>query len=238
MKLQFLITALVFLVSSALFGQTHDPTTLEVMGHGHLTFQPDIGRINIIVKVQKDQFSEAVGELYKKTELIYHQLNEIGLDKDDIKTNDFRVNVNRVFEDGQSIERGYVGTQTVVAEFANEKEQIAKIIQSFSESTTDVQFNFSFAVSSKKKQEIKNQLIELAVIDANAVAQSIAKASNQELGRMVEIKYGTFDDNPRAESRFNRPVIVGNSAAVNAASGFDVAEVSFSDSVVIKWTVK
>lgn len=237
MKFKLTITTLILLTSLNLLGQTDSKTTLEIKGYGRIKTLPDIGIINIEINTIKDQFGKTINDLNEKTDRVQKQLEKIGFKKESIKTTNFRVQANRIYNQGKSYDSGYVGTQTVVAEFENKKETIAKIINSFTESSTGFQFNFSFGLSDAKREELRNQIIKLAVNDANAIAKLITETSNRQIDKMIEIKYGTFDNLFSSGGLFEE-VAVGYGVNRASSVGFEVKELSFTDYVIIKWTLK
>jgi uncharacterized protein YggE len=219
-----------------LSAQSDPKTTMEIKGQGEIKTLPDIGVINLFMQVVDKQFGNTVTRLNEKTDKIYAQLEKIGIKKEQIKTTNFSVAVNHVYNNGKNYDSGYIGTQTVTAEFVNTKEMLSGIINSFAESNTGVQFNFSFGISDQKKKELRNDLIQLAVKDATSVAKLITTATERQLDKIVEIKYGNAE-NPNVFSLEDN-IGVGYGVSLKKDMGFQVKEIKFTDYVIIKWLVK
>ena len=237
MKYKLILALLLLTVNLNVFGQTDEQTTLEIKGHGRLKVLPDIGTINITVKTLQDNISKAISDLNDKTDKIQKQLEKIGFKKGSIKTNNFKVQENRIYDKGKSYDSGYVGTQNILIEFENNKEAIGIILNSFLQSPTNFKFNFSFGLSDKNKEEVGEQLMKLALTDAFKKAKLISETSNKQLDKMIEIKYGTFN---ATNFNYGAQYRSQNFEDVNSIMdlGFDVKELAFDDYVIVKWKLK
>ena len=239
MNSKLFLTACLIIIACQLSAHSEPKTTLEIKGQGEIKTLPDIGVINLFIQVVDKQFGNTVTRLNDKTDKIYAQLEKIGFKKEQIKTTNFSVNVNRVYNQGKTYDSGYIGTQSVIAEFVNKKEMITSIINSFAESNTGVQFNFSFGISDQKRNEMRNELIQLAVKDATSIAKLITASTERQLDKIVEIKYGNGENtNIFNTGMLDENVRVGFGAAIKRDMGFEVKEMKFNDFVVIKWLMK
>jgi uncharacterized protein YggE len=219
--------------SAAVFSQPND-RTLEVKGTGTYTTMPDLGVLTIDAAVINPKFAEAVKLLNQKTEQLVAQLQMIGFKKEEIKTADFSVSKNIVWENNSNIDKGYAARQTITVEFPNNKEKIASIITSFMGSENDVRFSFHFTVSDEKAKQVKNELLNRAVKDAQSSAEILAAAAQQKVGTVKRILYGTMTQTPV----YQTAMLKRGMADSDQASGFDVKEMSFSDEVTIVWNLK
>ena len=223
----------ILIFSAAVFSQPGE-RTLEVKGSGSYTTIPDLGVLTIDAAVVNPKFAEAVKLLNQKTELLITQLQMTGFKKEDIKTTDFNVSKNVVWENNSNIDKGYAARQTIAVEFPNTKEKIAAIITSFMGSENDVRFSFQFIVSDEKAKQVKNELLDRAVKDAQSKAAVLAAAAQQKIGTVKHILYGTMAQTPV----YQTAMLKRGAADSDQASGFDVKEVSYSDEVTIVWDLK
>ncbi len=220
---------------SLLFPQQNH-RTLEVKGTGTFKTMPDLGVLTIDVNAVSLKFGDAVKELNTKTEQLTAQLQMTGFKNDEIKTTDFSVTKNVVWENNSNIDKGYIARQNITVEFPNTKEKIGAIINSFMNSQNEVHFSFHFTLSETKENHVKNELLKLAVKDARSRAQVIAAVSDQKLGKIKHISYGIGQE----QIPFRKNTLSLSETAVTSqrASGFDVKEMSFSDEVTIVWELK
>ncbi len=232
-----IVKALCILAVFILFASAQQNTrTLEVKGVGTYKAMPDIGVLTIEATIVSLKFADAVKALNSKTEQLIAQLQTVGFKKDEIKTTDFSVSKNMVWENNASVDKGYIAQQNISVEFPNTKEKIGTIITSFMNSENEIRFAFHFTLSSKKEVLVKNELLKLTVSDAQSRADIIVKASNQKLGKIKHISYGIAQEQiPFRKSNFS---VAEMAMPSQRSSGFDVKEMTFTDEVTIVWELK
>jgi len=178
------IAIVILLLSITLisFGQTEkNPPTIKVLGNSRTMVKPDIGVLIIQVSNKSMNFSETLTGLNEKTKDVTRQILSVGFKENDIKTTDFQIHENRIYRNDSYIDSGYVATQNVKVEFKYSKDNITKILTTFSKSKTDFNLNFDFELSDDLKEKSQQELIRLAIKDAKTKARTIADAS--EIGR-------------------------------------------------------
>ncbi|MFA6470163.1 MAG: SIMPL domain-containing protein [Bacteroidota bacterium] len=223
-----------FLLTSFLFSQS-PVRSIEVKGTGSYKTMPDLGVLTVEASVVHEQFAEAVKGLNAKTEKLTAQLQMIGFKKDDIKTTDFSVSKNIVWENSSNVEKGYVARQNISIEFPNTKEKIGAIITSFMGSENDVRFSFNFTLSDAKEKLVQDELLKRAVNDARSRAEVIAAAAKQTIGSVQRISYGAPFQRPAYQMTMVQASKVNEGIQ---SAGFDVKELSFTDEVTMEWELK
>jgi len=207
--------------------------TLEVKGVGTYKAMPDIGVLTVEAIITNKIFGTAVKELNTKTDRLIAQLQTVGFKKEDIKTTDFSVSKNMVWENNTNIDKGYIARQNITVEFQNTKEKIGAIINSFMNSENEVHFAFHFTLSDTKETLVKNELLTLTVNDAQSRAEVIAAASKQKLGKIKHISYGVAQNQiPFQKNNFSVSEMTVSS---QRSPGFDVKEMTFTDEITIVW---
>jgi uncharacterized protein YggE len=221
---------------------THAQTTqeLEVRGYGRLKSQPDLGVISASVTTIQKDFGATISVLTSDTEKLITHLEKIGFKRSEIKTADLKVSQNTVYRQGNSYDSGFVGSQSLRIEFENTKENIAKLIDSFTKSPIEAQFSFNFTVSDNLRDKIQNDLIKKAIADAKQKAKLIAEASNQQIVKIKKIKYGTFSvDDFGGYYGTGLNIEIPSTHQVSPRSlGFDIEEMTFNDYVIIIYEIK
>lgn len=236
-KIYLFAFCLFSLISTA---QNKDDTkSLEVVGSGEISVSPDIGILSIGITKIDSLFSEAISGLNSKSVDISGQLKEIGFSEENIKTKNFNVHRNQVYRNNRHVDSGYIATQQIQLDFENNKENITRILDQFSGSSTDFNLSFNFKLSDSLKEAVQQQIIELATRDAFEKARLISSASDIKLKDIKEIKYGT---NPDAGMRlFNRNeglheiVLSGESTA---SQGFTPEDIKYSDNILVIWLLE
>lgn len=224
---------LLVLLSAMLYSQSTD-RTIEVQGTGTYKTMPDLGVLTVTASVVSNAFADAVKGLNTKMEKLTAQLQMIGFKKDEIKTADFSVGKNIVWENSSNVEKGYIARQNISVEFPNSKEKIGAIITSFMNSDNDVRFSFNFILSENREAIVKDELLKRAVRDARVRAEIIAAAAKQTIGAVKHISYGLEQQRPT----YQMAMYKGAPSENDRSLGFDVKELSFTDEVTIVWELK
>jgi uncharacterized protein YggE len=208
--------------------------TLEVKGLGTYKAMPDIGVLTIEATIVNPKFADAVKGLNTKTEQLITQLQTVGFKRDAIKTTDFSVAKNLVWENNKNVEKGYIARQNITVEFPNTKEKIGAIITLFMNSENDVRFTFNFILSAEKERQVNDALLTLAIRNAQSRAELIVATAKQTIGAIHRITYGMQNAVPMYKSA----MMMNRGVANDESLGFDVKEMTLTDEVTIVWELK
>jgi uncharacterized protein YggE len=232
--LQFtLITLLVCIIPS--FAQTPKSSSLEVKGEAHLKVKPDLDVITISFTAMNMIFNKAVKEVNDKNDVLIKQLEKNGFKKEEIKSSGFTAGKNTIWGRDESIDSGYLASQTIVLEFAYSKERVTKLIESFSQSTIDLAFNFNFILSDSKTKETRNKLIELSVADAKEKAEIIAKSATLKLGTIQSIQHGNTNSIPPQPLMYK--AMDSNESTSSGFGGLNVSDIEIADEIFVVWSI-
>lgn len=237
--MKYMLSVLMLCVSLLGTAQTNNSTPfLVVMGNAKTEVTPDIGVLNIRVSTINATMSEATKVLGEKTRYYTGQLTQLGFKEGDVKTTGFSVSKNRIYlPHGGYKDSGYIASQNIRLEFENNRETISRILNKFSESTTEVDFSFDFKVSDKRRSETQNDLIRLAVKDAQQKAGVMAQAAGVKLVRVHKMQYGTERAVPLEE--IGREYKFSAMAADNAqAFNLTPDDIVFTDAVTVEWIIE
>lgn len=225
-------------LTSKLFAQS--TPELEIKGYGQIKTQPDIGVISASVTTIQKDFGTTVSILNSNNDMLSTHLEKLGFQREEIKTTDFNVREHTVYKRDISYDSGFVGNQSLVIEFKNTKENIARIIEAFTKSPIDAQFSLHFTVSDELKDKLRDELIKRAISDAKQKAKLIADASSQQLGRIKSIRYGAslYDDFGMYETAGDFNISMDPHQPIQRTLGFDIREITFSDYVVVAYELK
>ena len=231
---------LIILINATFLVNGQKSQVLEVKGYGRVTVLPDKGVLNIeIVTIQKE-FGKTVTTLNQDYDKLIKHLESSGINKDEIKTKNFSVNAHTVYRRESAYDSGFVGRQSLIVEFENNKETISKLIETMTVSPVQARLRFSFIISEKKREEIRNEVIELAIADARQKANLISKSSRQQLGKLIQIKYGTFQKDYYLNNYSDSFMMMEIPATEQPSDsmGFDVKEITLTDQVILVYGLK
>lgn len=205
--------------------------TLQTEGTGELKTSPDWTVVYMEVSAKNMNFNKAVEELNKKYSVLEKELNAAGFPKTDIRTQGYTIDKNIIYGQMGAIDSGYIARQNFVLEFSNDQAKIVKLVKAFTDSKTNLTYNFSFTLSEQKRKQTSAELIKKAVADANEKSKLLSGAAGVTLKRIVSIKYGVNDFNPPPMATFKE-------ARMNEDfSGFNVKDLELRDSVTITWEI-
>ena len=215
---------------------------LKVKGMGRLSLKPDSIIIDLRIDTVDKDYGKAMKESSIKLESLYKQTEQVGLDKNSVKMNDFSVNSryeNKKDADGNYIKvfSGFCVTHQLKIEFANDMTVLNKLLYVLSQGKTECDLNISFTV--KDKESPKSQLLKAAVKDAGDKANVIASAAGKTLKDIVSIDYGAEGINLISPTRFNvREAMVRGAYADNGCADINPDDIVLSDTVTIEWEIE
>lgn len=166
--------------------------TLKVTGKGNVKIKPDLTIIQLSFTGVGKEYAETLEKSVGDVAEIKDMLIQLGFNKNELKTTYF--NVNSEYESykdekGNYCSKfvGYRYNQTLKFSFDIDNKILGKVLFALSRVKTHPKFDIIYSV--KNVEEAKNLLLKDAVKDANNKADIIAKASNVELGSILNIDY-------------------------------------------------
>lgn len=189
-----LIVMLPFLVLTVIaFAQESKPMTIEVEGNSELSVQPDQAEIYVSLREMAMTVAEATSRLNKKTKMIEDNLKKTKLKGYDFYVDNYNVNINRIYRNGTSKDSGYVATQQVRVKVRNPKEDLSKITEAL-HTSADMGFSLQFSVSDALRKKVEQELLELALKDAQSKAQVISKTYGLGELKVSSVRYGAKNE--------------------------------------------
>ncbi|QCK15371.1 SIMPL domain-containing protein [Mangrovivirga cuniculi] len=203
MKKLIKISLLVVLFFGTLQAYTQDHMSkIIVKGNSEIETLPDETTVRFVIRSKKMDYSETVEDLNRRINVLVKDLSKNGFDENELKTSNFRVNKNVVYNRGTRADSGYVGTQNLEITFQFTKEKLLKAINTGTGSDAEPEISMSFGLSKEKRRSLEDELIRSAVKDARSKAGILAEASGVEIGKIIEIRYEINDNDFPQPMRF------------------------------------
>lgn len=165
------------------------PRTLSAAGNGQIYIVPDIAYINVGVRVDADEVSDALAANNIQANTIAEALQSLGVEKSDIQTSNFNVYPMQDWgPDGQISRKYYVVENTVyitVRDLAKLGQLLDKVVSSGANTINGITFD----VQDKSAAEAEAR--DKAIADAKAEAEAIAKASGVTLAELQNVSVYT-----------------------------------------------
>lgn len=177
--------------------------TLIITGKGKVSAKPDTVYLKFPIKIQNVNYATAVKTLDKTVESLRNCITANGIDKNELKTADFRVNTLTKRNDKTSEYQfsKFEAHHDLVLQLPFKTELINAIINDIVKLEGNIEFQISFGV--KDPNLYKQQLIENAIADAKKNALIIAKASDINLKEILNINYSFSEVIFRSELDYN-----------------------------------
>lgn len=159
---------------------------LRVVARAAKKKAPDKIKIYIGLVAEAKTAEVANSIFSKKVALLNNILSQSGFDKQDLKTENFIIDVNREWQNGMQVDNGYYAKADYTLLMDIDYIRLEKIISSI---TQALGIKVTYDVLLSDITELENQVIELAVQDAKDKATLIAEYSGIRLGDIVYVDY-------------------------------------------------
>jgi uncharacterized protein len=241
-KLFLILTIILPLLANGQFQQQSE-NSLRVEGVFITKENPEIIDFTIFIKNQNSDFKNCSDSLL----IIIRDITEIliknGLNKEKIRISEITVNENYVFESGERIKKGFVGSVRMeIQDIFSTKftEIVFKSINSFN---YEIGFSVKFSLSENQKEKLRNLSLEKALEDAKQKAEVIARINNLEL---VKINRITLDETSDFGYRSDQYDLVREEQFLAVASpdafyrdlNLNPKEISIVKTVLIEWIIR
>ncbi len=191
---------IIVLVLSACSGGVATPVTpsqrlINVTGTGTVYLTPDVAYINIGVRSQAEQVTEALTQNTNQAQAVASALKELGVDALDIQTSAFNVYPQQEYGPmGEVVRTVYVVENTVyvtVRDLNKLGQMLDVVVRSGANTINGIQFDIL------DKSAAESQARKLAVENAKKQAQELADAAGVKLGPLVAVNvYMTSPPSP------------------------------------------
>ena len=171
---------------SGIFNQQN--TGIWVSGEGKVSVVPDVAILSLGVEVQSSSVAEAQSYAATTMTAVVKELNSFGVAEKDIKTSQFSIAPVRRWseKDGREILIGYRVTNTVTAK-VRDIDDTGAIIDAAARAGGDYTVINSISFTVDEPSAYHEEARELAMTDARAKAEQLAKLSGVKLGRPTYI---------------------------------------------------
>ena len=195
-----LVLAVVALIGAAVIGgarfsqdsgvtaaETDTTRTVSVSGEGRVSLAPDIVMMTLGVDIRNTDLTAAQNEAEATMESVLAALKAAGVDEKDLQTSGYSINVERDWNQATQPIIGYLVSHTVTAKVRsvdNAGAVLASAVDAGANNVGGVWFALDDSAAAVQ------QARELAVADAAARAEELARLTNSTLGPVQHISEG------------------------------------------------
>lgn len=164
--------------------------TVEVEGQSEIKIKPDQSIIAIQVQHRALKASDAAQGLNEKTQEIADLIKKTNLSNYDLNTNNYQVNINRIYRKNSMSDSGYIATQTVNIRIHNLEKDLVRAVDALAQ-VQDLQYSLSYMLSDDLRRTLEKDLLTQALKDAQNKVQVIQDAMDLQDLKVFKIDYKT-----------------------------------------------
>jgi len=169
-----------FTVHFALLAQ--QVQTVEVEGQSEIKIKPDQAIIAVQLQHRALKASDAAQGLNKKSQEVSDLMKKSKLTQYDLNTNNYQVNINRIYRKNTMSDSGYIASQTLNIRIHDLEKDLVKAVDALGQ-VQDLQYSLSYMLSDHLRGNLEKQLLTKALEDAQTKAEIIKDAM-----RLLELK--------------------------------------------------
>lgn len=215
--------------------------TITIKGMGKISVKPDLIVISMKLETENKEYDKTMKLASEKIEILNNSLENIGFEKNSVKTTKFNVRTNYESvktKDGvyKSVFCGYVCNHNLKVEFDFDTKRLARVIATISKCLAKPELSISFTV--KDPSIISRELLISATENAKQKAESLCEASNVKLGELVSIDYNWGELNILSDTDYrieSRLMMKSEASLANVEISPD--DINLSDSATFVWEI-
>ncbi len=161
-------------------------STFNVTGESEMTTVPDQAEITMGIEVRKPNVATAQNEANTTINSITKELTNLGIKKENIKTQNYNIRPEHDWESPNNRITGYV----VSANLRVKIEDFEKMNQAIDIATAqgaNQVGGINFTLSNEKEEELKKDARKQAIEDAKENAKELANLAGVKLGKVVNV---------------------------------------------------
>lgn len=213
-KYLFMILTVTFMMNlgSAEAREANQINTISVRSRVEQAVQANTAVITVGIRVQDSKLQIAQDKANLVMQNLVQEMLTLGVSKSDMQTSDFNLNYNK--EDKNSF-RGYTLENNLVIKVRDiDKAGIVldKALESGANQILGINFTYEGA------EELKDQLLKLAIENGRKKADIVASADGRIAGRLLEVNIYT-DSYQKAEMRVNKMMLDSSALGSQVLAG-------------------
>jgi len=212
---------------------TNKTSTFDVTGESKIATIPDQAKVSLGITINQTTVKAAQDEANKVINDINTRLGEMGIEKKDIKTENYSLYPNIDYQAGTSQRIiGYTVTANLVITISD----FAKVNQAI-DMATSAGINqiggITFSLSDERKTEIETEARKEAIENARQKANELARLSGMKLGRIVNV----FEAPVTNFGEYPRPVMMdmAKGAGGGAPTNVEPGSTTFNYTVTLSY---
>lgn len=166
-------------------------------GKSSVSTQPDKAEINLGISRKESDIKSAQNNANNIINSLTKQLTDLGINKNDIKTQSYSIYPNYDYQkQGQNIIGYSVDITLNVSLKEDQFEKLSKVVDLATAAGVNQISGIQFTLSEQKEKEVRKQAREEAIADAKANAEELARLSGVKLGKVINVNEAQTGEMP------------------------------------------
>lgn len=213
-KYVVLVLAVTFITSLGVAEarEANQVSTISVRSRVEQAVQANTAVITVGIKAQDSKLQIAQNKVNEVMQNLIQEMLILGINKSDMQTSDFNLNYNK--EDKNSF-RGYTLENNLSIKVRN-IDNVGAVLDKALESGANQILGISFIYEGA--EELKEQLLKLAIENGRKKAEIVANADGRIAGRLLDVNIYT-DSYQKAEMRMNKMMLDSSALGSQVLAG-------------------
>ncbi len=213
---------------------TQKDTSFNVSGKSTVTTQPDKVEVTLGIMLKENDLKQAQTHANQVINDITQKLVNLGVSKDNIKTQDYSINPNYDYSKPiQSIQGYSVNTNIVVS--LTDFSKLNQVIDTATAAGANQVNGVVFTLSDQKEKEVIKEARSKAIQDAQNNANELARLSGMKLGRIINVSEGNTIPRPIPMMAKSFGTGMAADAAVGAPTNIQPGSTDYTYSVTLSY---
>ncbi|MGL1889757.1 MAG: SIMPL domain-containing protein [Reichenbachiella sp.] len=231
MKKTFILSAMLML-SIAVMAQE---STITVSGQAETQVQPELVVFSYQVTSTEKDYNGAVDKLNYRTDRLTKKLKSSGFKTEDIKTSNFNIRKNKIYNQGKAAGTEYIASQSIAVRFDYDIKKLLTVLNNTADAEISANLSINFLLTDEQKKGLQDELLKQAMLDAKSKATLLASMEGYHI---TGVKSITHNSNQGAVPRNARVEYDGMSMmSENNASSFEPSDVTVREQVHVVYNI-
>ena len=215
--------------------------TITVKGTGSISRKPDQVVVNLTIETMKKDYDQTVEDAAKQYQQLQAALEEVGFNREEIKTTRYSVNpkyeIYQNRKEGRNVKAfvGYLCTHRIRVYFDYDMKRLSRVLSAVAsmenaEPEMDVRFTL------KDEDAVCEELLRSAAENARRKAEVLTSASGVKLGQLVTVHYNWDELDFYSSTDYARSPRMCGSACDNLE--ITPEDIKLSDTAAFVWELE
>lgn len=175
---------------------------IMVQGEGKKFYKPNQVDISINFYANDETYEKVLKKGIESVEnFIKYVLKDLGIDKEELKTRNFRIfqNIRFDYQTKTQIDNGFDYNQSASLKIDYSMEKISEFMEKVSKLENSPKYNMTFNI--KEQEKAKKEVLEGAYCKAKEKAEVIAMSAGKKLKDCVKVDFRPFEEKIYSNTR-------------------------------------